>query len=555
MLVCAFFLRSSYISDVARRLVAAAIDLNDIPYADGARFAGTSHCLPGTREEILDRIQALLAGTADEEIPRIVLLTGVAGYGKSAVASTIAERFEERQRLGSSFFFNRNVDNQNHVGNLFTTIARDIADANPEIKEKLWSTIKDSRTLRKTTNVREQFVRFILDPAKQLTTIGPIIIVIDGFDECGDPTSRERLINVFAKELSDLPSNFRILLTARPEEDVIRGLASLPSVQHIRMESIDKKLITADLTSFVAKELSGIGDELEREWPQMEWQDELVKKAGDLFIWTSTACRFIINKGHGGTDYSKRLKLVLSESPESRMLAPLDDLYRTVLRSAFEEQDIDATARFKTVVGKILAVKVPLSGNALSDFLEAEASASDKNARSVIKSVVSYLGSVLIGSIELNTPLQILHLSFSDFLTAPSRSGAFFIDIKEQTQLMAMLCLDIMNKHLKRNICDIDDFVAPNPKVEDVRKLMAKFEILQYVCRHWVDHVVNLDTCEKSLLDRIWTFVSGNALHWIETLSLTDQLECGVGSLDRLGIWLQVRINLIGCLRNSSFLI
>jgi hypothetical protein len=387
-----------------------------------------------------------------------------------------------------------------------------------------------------------------LDPAKRLTIIGPVIIVIDGFDECGDPTSRERLINVFAKELSDLPSNFRILLTARPEEDVIRGLASLPSVQHIRMESIDKKLTIADLTSFVAKELSGIADELEMEWPQMGWQDELVRKAGDLFIWASTACRFIINKGHGGTNYSKRLKLILSESPESRLLTPLDDLYRTVLRSTFEEQDIDATTRFKAVVGKILAVKVPLSGNALSDFLEAEDSASDINAWSVIKSVVPYLGSVLIGSTESNTPLQISHLSFNDFLTVPSRSEAFFIDIKEQTKLMATLCLDIVNKYLKRDICDIDDFVAPNPKIEDVRKLMAKFEILQYVCRHWVDHVVDLETCEKSLLDQIWTFVSRNALHWIEALSLTKQLGYGIGSLDRLEIWLKVRINLIWCL-------
>src|SRR6267154_1524901 len=156
MLVCAFFHRSSYISDVACLLVAAAIDLNDIPYAEGAQFDGTFCCLPGTHEEILDRIQALLAGTTDEEIPRIVLLTGVAGYGKSAVASTIAEQFEERKRLGSSFFFNRNIDSQNHVGNLFTTIARDIADVSPEIRVKLWSTVKDSRALRKTTDVREQ---------------------------------------------------------------------------------------------------------------------------------------------------------------------------------------------------------------------------------------------------------------------------------------------------------------------------------------------------------------------------------------------------------------
>src|SRR5262249_53040648 len=153
-------------------------------------------CLPCTRKDILDRIQLLLSGTVDDGKTRIVLLTGVAGYGKSAIASTIAERFEERGRLISSFFFNRNDHNRNRVDNVFTTMARDIADSNLEIKEKLWATIKDSRSLRNTTDVREQFARFILKPAEQVTTVGPVIAVFDGFDECGNPKTRKPLLEV-----------------------------------------------------------------------------------------------------------------------------------------------------------------------------------------------------------------------------------------------------------------------------------------------------------------------------------------------------------------------
>jgi hypothetical protein len=226
----------------------------------------------------------------------------------------------------------------------------------------------------------------------------------------------------------------------------------------------------------------------------MIWREELVKKADDLFIWISTACRFIMNKGQGGTNCRKRLELILSESPPSCVLAPLDGLYLRVLRNAFEEQDVDAISSFKSVVGTILALKVPLSADALSDFLEAEESVSHEDARSDIQSVVSYLGSVLIGTTEWNTPFQILHLSFRDFLTEPSRSGAFFIDMKEQTKSMATLCLDIMHQHLKRDICEIHDTVAPNPEIEEVQKRMAKFETLQYVYRYWVDRVVDFDS-------------------------------------------------------------
>jgi hypothetical protein len=492
----------------ARACIAAAIDLDDIPYAEGVRFAGTSPCLHGTCGGVLDRIQGLLSSVADEGNPRIVLLTGVAGYGKSAVASMIAEQFEERWRLGSSFFFNRNDNGQNCVDNVFSTIARDIADQNPEIKKKLWSTVKGNRSLRKTTNVREQFIQFILEPAKDLPTIGPIIVVIDGLDKCGNATSRKQLINVLAKELSDLPVNFRILLTVRPEEDIIRGLASLQSVQHIKMESIEKKSTKADLSAFIIEELSDIKNELERGWPG--WQDALVEKAGDLFIWISTACWFIKNEGKGGTDHVKLLKQILSETPQMQKFAPLDVLYQSVLRSAFEEQDVEAMSHFKAVVGKIVAVKVLLSRAALSDLLQVEELISYNDSQSLVESVVSYLGSVLMGTTERNTPLRMLHLSFQDFLTERLWSAGFFIDANNQTKSMAILCLDVMREDLKHDMCKIGDPIAPNLEIQEVKKQMVKFEALQYVCRYWIDHVV---ACEELELERIKGFFCYDVLH------------------------------------------
>jgi hypothetical protein len=473
------------------------------------------------------------------------MLTGLAGYGKSAIASSIAKYFDEKKRLGSSFFFNRNDSDRNRVDNVFTTIARDIADLILEIKKTLWSTIKDSRSLRKTKDVREQFVRFILDPAGNLMTIGPIVIVIDGLDECGDQTSRKQLINVIAEEFLELPANFRLLLTTRPEKDIMRDLPSLPFVRHIAMENIDEKTTKADFSVFVLKELNDIKDELEMVWPHLTWRDELVERAGGLFIWISTACRFIKNEGKGGTDYPGRLKLVLSDAPRSRLLGPLDQLYLNVLRSAFEEEDVGVMNRFKTVLGKVLAAKVPLSIVALSHLLEDDDSSSYNDPRSVVNSVVSYLGSLLIGSTGQNTPIRILHLSFIDFLTDPSRSEGFFIDMKEQKHSIAILTLNIMTRHFKRDICKTNDPFALNPTIREVQNRMMKFEALNYVCRHWVKHVVNLDICEKSLLSQIWRFMTNDALHWIEILSLTDQLEYGIISLNRLEDWLKVHFSFI----------
>jgi hypothetical protein len=110
------------------------------------------------------------------------------------------------------------------------------------------------------------------------------------------------VIKVFANEIIKLPTNIRILLTSRPEKDIIWDLPSLPFVRHIQMESIDKESTKKDFSTFVLTELYDIKDELEMEWPDVAWMDELVKRAGDLVIWISTACLFIKNEGRGGTD-------------------------------------------------------------------------------------------------------------------------------------------------------------------------------------------------------------------------------------------------------------
>src|SRR5262249_5691188 len=146
------------------------------------------------------------------------------------------------------------------------------------------------------------------------------------------------------------------------------------------------------------------------------WRDELVQKADCLFIWVSTACRFIKNEERGGTDHCERLDTILSGTSISTSLAPLDSLYLTVLKRAFEETDSRAMTRFKAVVGKVIAAEVPLAGIALSDFLEADDSKSYKDGHIVVESVVRYLGSVLFGATDLSQPLQVLHLSFKDFL-------------------------------------------------------------------------------------------------------------------------------------------
>jgi hypothetical protein len=137
-----------------------------------------------------------------------------------------------------SYCFDRTDQANRHPGNLLSTIALVIADLHWKIS--LCGVVKGSRSLRTSRSATEQFINFILKPAKALTTIGPTVIVIDAFDESGDSTSRGALLEVLARRATDLPTNLRILTTARPEKDILKALSDNPRIRYNHLDDIDK---------------------------------------------------------------------------------------------------------------------------------------------------------------------------------------------------------------------------------------------------------------------------------------------------------------------------
>ncbi|KIJ28504.1 hypothetical protein M422DRAFT_189651, partial [Sphaerobolus stellatus SS14] len=112
-------------------------------------------CLPQTRMAILNEIEGFLDGTESNNTKRFIVLTGGAGTGKSAIAHTIAERFDAGLRLGSSCFFDSTIPMRKDMVHVFRIIARDLASFDQDIKAKLWEIIKENQSIRTTENIRE----------------------------------------------------------------------------------------------------------------------------------------------------------------------------------------------------------------------------------------------------------------------------------------------------------------------------------------------------------------------------------------------------------------
>ena len=135
-------------------------------------------------------------------------------------------------RLTSSFIFVRREQSVRKAYHLFTTLARDLADRYPSFKIALGKVVKDNIDLRGgTRDYRILFESLILEPLKELHIVGPILVVIDALDESGDTTGGTGLHTFLAENLQRLPSNFRVLITSRPEHVILSALARAPSVK------------------------------------------------------------------------------------------------------------------------------------------------------------------------------------------------------------------------------------------------------------------------------------------------------------------------------------
>jgi len=184
-------------------------------------------------------------------------------------------------------------------------------------------------------------------------TIGPVLIVIDALDESGDRESRRVFLKILMSRLPELPSNYRILLTTRPEKDIVDTFEGQSSVLCKRMEDIDLESTNQDISVFIEQELAGVID--------LNWCGQLATKAESLFQWAFTACLFIRGDGEEGLDPMEQLKPLLSSAPQSSKLELLDQLYSDVLNQTFKKEDATRMKRFKWIMARVMAARQPLS--------------------------------------------------------------------------------------------------------------------------------------------------------------------------------------------------
>ncbi|KAJ2930884.1 hypothetical protein H1R20_g6206, partial [Candolleomyces eurysporus] len=357
-------------------------------------------CFEGTRSTLLTNVGRWMSGAnADGHNPPLYILDGIAGIGKSTVAITVAQRAADPSIncLGATFFFSRDQEDRKKSLGFVHTIAYQLAHYHASYGKAIAAAITSNPgALDKV--LTQQFSLLVDKPLSPLLKqrVTPLVLVFDALDECVEPDA-SALLGLIISSISQLP-NVKVFLTSRPELALRSKYMATQNANIFHLQEIEDLIVEHDISLYVDHCLSplkiqeALGDSYNTCWqPTTEDKVKLAKLSGKLFIYASTAVKFILDKRH--LDPKSQLARLLdlqSGSPSS--LSQLGGLYLYVLESAKPDENAENwISQFQIIVGAILVLQTPLPSMALASLLNQEENAI-KAALGNLHSILAPLG-------------------------------------------------------------------------------------------------------------------------------------------------------------------
>ena len=464
-------------------------------------------CLPGTRTRLLTEIIDWATRNDQENGGKNVLwLHGLAGSGKSTIATTVAEYFDALGRQGAYLFFERATSNPASV---LCTLAYRLARLNGGIASEISKAIAEDQSIADKP-LKVQFNKLLHVPlasaAKTLT--GPIIIVLDALDECGIQGSRMTLLKVLGTELATLPHIFRFLITSRAEEDIRSQFESSNLVMSLE-SMVEEDEALSDIRRYVQSQMLEIRNirKISEGWPREDEMTKLVQYSDGLFIWAATVSKFL----QAVANPKAQLITILS----SGKVQGLDSLYATALESSCQWTDDESWADFRSIMSIVLFSRKHLNEHAIDRLL-------GRMEENSCRLILSRLGCLL--DVSFGQPVRPLHASFRDYLTDASRSKGkqWSLASVDPERLLTECCLRVMSSQLHFNMFCIKtsykddfDYFAVNTKAEISPEL-------SYACQNWWEHLKSVQVFRKPdpLVKELSNFGWKQFLFWLEVVTV-----------------------------------
>ena len=339
----------------------------------------------------------------------------------------------------------------------------------------------------------DQFENLLFYPLEKANR--PVLLVVDALDEC-DKAGRSDLLSVLLDKLTDLPM-VKVMITSRPEPDIEERLRMASIVLCSDIQAGDDGDIHAkDICEYVSQTFA----QSRRLQHLVDRAQVLANLAGGLFIWASTASRYLEDSPDPDADFST-----------IEGMKGLDEMYPRIIQGAIPPDGASFNA-YCSVLQCILAAPRPLSVSEMQNLLK----------KGTVPLVVERLASVLGGGAG-DRPVEILHPTFREYLTDRNRSGKYFININKGHYSFAIASLETMWLELKYDMCGVQTalLTAPfNNIVPRLDKLLeqAVSKVLSYSIHYWAYHVAECLE-DRIVLEQLLKFFEIQLLKWVELMS------------------------------------
>ena len=437
-------------------------------------------------------------------------------------------------RLGASFFCSRDFEDRSDLKLIFPTIAVQLAYKYPKFRSTFVRLVRSNPGIDRES-LYNQMDKLVVRPLRESAV--STVIVIDALDECKAHEPWSAILSILGQFVSQIPK-VKFFLTCCTERRICEGFRfqlMAEATDFFVLHEIEPSRVDSDIRLFFGRKLLELADRRGglRDWPAKEHLDLLCERAAGRFVYAVAAVKYI---GYMDNDPRKQLDRILHSPKDSayegkdtlKAGATLDSLYMSILQEGFGDGDPENNSKARSVLGAVVLAVNPLSPSTVAALLEFDPED--------VSTLLSSVRSLLILPEDANHPVRPFHKSFSEFIIDPTRctNQRFCVSLPDHHSQLLMGCLELMNRRLEHNMCELPDGVT-NSEVDDLEERAERYidPALRYACESWHKHLV----CERTtrtpgITSALLRFLEDKFLLWLEVLSVLGGVIGAIHALD-----------------------
>jgi len=460
---------------------------------------------------------------------------GLPGIGKTSLAHSICEKLDERKQFAGVFFCRRDDTKSSEPRNILPTLIYHLAITSRPFRSIVIERLQENKHIAPQSMQNTLFLDLIRSIPRH-SNPDTLVVVIDALDECGNAQSRADILKVLI-DAAALASWLKIIITSRPEVDIIRSLGTVA-----KYDLGTDQGTTADLRTLAERELHLVAStwNLPKPWPAESLLNRIISRANGLFIFIKTLV-LALEKCKDPEEYmNAALQGSASAGSES-----LYSLYSNIVKAHSE-----IAGFWRMIVVITTAQYRPLRKETIAELAGVKPN--------FVETLVDKLSSLLYRDEGVNEAIRVRHLSISEYFA--SNRCDYQIDLRAAHLNQGIACLQTMEKQLRFSICKLEDSRFANTDIKDLPLRIEQniSDALQYSSLYWSTHLRSTpDEIQHGVILRsLKEFLEGlYPLFWIEVLSVMGMVSVGAPSLRRVkslvkvSPWIRLdpKMNLIRC--------